>query len=267
MIAVGGAILAVVIAIAVSPIFPIGIARRAEVVARRRGRRRTVVPRRRLPRRRSSSSSGWLAANRTTRAASYAIGIGRATRGAPPPSSAPAPVSSHRSRTDSAWRSSRSGRQRIAGPIRAARRACSALLGVSAALVFASSLGHLETTPHLYGWSWNFKAPDDTFSNRCDSNDFGLTKIEWRRRRRGRRVTPRCRSTAGRRAGGDSLRYAAPSSRRLCADMRRADPRDVALGAADAARHSTRRSATGAGARVWSAPSSIASSGKLCFRK
>ena len=71
------------------------------------------------------------------------------------------------------------GRGANALPVRSALLgAVLGLVGVSAALVFASSLGHLESTPHLYGWSWNFKAPDDTFSERCDTRDFGLTRIE-----------------------------------------------------------------------------------------
>ena len=47
----------------------------------------------------------------------------------------------------------------------------------TAALVFGASLAHLDTSPHLYGWTWDFKAPDNTHTVVCNSNDYGLSKI------------------------------------------------------------------------------------------
>jgi hypothetical protein len=55
------------------------------------------------------------------------------------------------------------------------------VIGITGVLVFASSLNRLETTPRLYGWTWDFKAPDNTFTNLCQDGshpnaDFGLEK-------------------------------------------------------------------------------------------
>ena len=50
--------------------------------------------------------------------------------------------------------------------------------GITAVVVLATSLGHLASTPRLYGWTFDFEAPDDTFATRCgthaDRADFGL---------------------------------------------------------------------------------------------
>ncbi len=53
------------------------------------------------------------------------------------------------------------------------------VLGVVAVLVFASSLDHLVTTPGLYGSPWDFHAIDTKFNNDvtgCDRSDFGLAQ-------------------------------------------------------------------------------------------
>jgi hypothetical protein len=49
--------------------------------------------------------------------------------------------------------------------------------GLTAALVFGASFAHLDSSPHLYGWMWDFKAPDNTNSVTCGSNDYGLSKV------------------------------------------------------------------------------------------
>src|SRR5207249_5115384 len=51
------------------------------------------------------------------------------------------------------------------------------VVGLTAMLVFASSLGHLDSSPRLYGWTWDFKAPDNTFTNTCGARDFGLSAV------------------------------------------------------------------------------------------
>ena len=52
------------------------------------------------------------------------------------------------------------------------------VLGVTAVVVFAASLTHLAATPRLYGWTFGFKAPDDTFRNSCQtSDDVGVGKV------------------------------------------------------------------------------------------
>jgi hypothetical protein len=68
------------------------------------------------------------------------------------------------------------GRNRTAVPVRSALLgAVFGVFGITAVLVFASSLNHLVTTPRLYGWTWDFSAPD-TISNAgsCSRDDFGL---------------------------------------------------------------------------------------------
>src|SRR6478736_4892954 len=53
--------------------------------------------------------------------------------------------------------------------------------GVTAVIVLAASLGHLATTPRLYGWTFDFTAPDDTFTAHCGTDtaraDFGLHQV------------------------------------------------------------------------------------------
>ncbi|MGO9876387.1 MAG: FtsX-like permease family protein [Acidimicrobiia bacterium] len=71
------------------------------------------------------------------------------------------------------------GRGRTAVPVRSAFvGAVLGVFGVTAVFVFASSLNHLVTTPRLYGWTWNFSAPDNTSAspNSCIRSDYGLLK-------------------------------------------------------------------------------------------
>jgi len=70
------------------------------------------------------------------------------------------------------------GRGRTALPVRSASVA--AVLGVAsvtAVLVFASSLGYLVATPRLYGWTWDFKTLDFTSNTPCGAGDYGLTEV------------------------------------------------------------------------------------------
>jgi hypothetical protein len=176
LIAIAGAILAVLLATAASPIFPIGIARRAEpapgvevdaaVLLLGAACLVTFV-----------ALVGWLAAMRTTRAASYQSASARHRRRTLADVGARAGL--RPSVTNGFRMALEPGRGASALPVRSALLgAVLGVVGVSAAIVFASSLGHLEATPHLYGWSWNFKAPDDTFSGLCDARDYGLARIE-----------------------------------------------------------------------------------------
>jgi ABC-type antimicrobial peptide transport system permease subunit len=71
------------------------------------------------------------------------------------------------------------GRGRTAVPVRSAFvGAVLGVFGVAAVFVFASSLDHLVTTPRLYGWTWEFSAPDNTNTspNSCIRSDYGLLK-------------------------------------------------------------------------------------------
>jgi len=69
------------------------------------------------------------------------------------------------------------GRGSRAVPVRSAFLAGSAgVLGLTAALLFASSLGHLAATPRLYGWNWDFRTADTTSNSPCGADDYGLTR-------------------------------------------------------------------------------------------
>jgi ABC-type lipoprotein release transport system permease subunit len=58
--------------------------------------------------------------------------------------------------------------------------AVAGVAGIVAVVLLATSLGHLVSTPRLYGWTFDFKAPDDTFAITCgrrDRTDFGLHRV------------------------------------------------------------------------------------------
>jgi hypothetical protein len=70
------------------------------------------------------------------------------------------------------------GRGDGAVPVRSAYLgAVFGVVGLSAVLVLSSSLGHLDSSPRLYGWTWDFKAPDNTFTSSCGANDYGLHSV------------------------------------------------------------------------------------------
>jgi putative ABC transport system permease protein len=70
------------------------------------------------------------------------------------------------------------GNGETAVPVRSAfLGAVFGVTGIIAVLVFAASLNHVVATPRLYGWTWDFKAPDDSFSTACNRTDFGLAAI------------------------------------------------------------------------------------------
>ncbi len=70
------------------------------------------------------------------------------------------------------------GNGETAVPVRSAfLGAMFGVTGVIAVLVFAASLNHVVSTPRLYGWTWDFKAPDDSFTTPCNRSDFGLGAV------------------------------------------------------------------------------------------
>ena len=74
------------------------------------------------------------------------------------------------------------GRGTAAVPVRSAYLGVVfGVLGVTAVLIFGASLNHLDNTPRMYGWTWDFKAADTNFfaaaPNACGSNDFGLSRV------------------------------------------------------------------------------------------
>jgi ABC-type antimicrobial peptide transport system permease subunit len=69
------------------------------------------------------------------------------------------------------------GRGRTAVPVRSAVvGAVIGILGVSAVLTFAASVQHLATTPRLYGWTADYAAADNNNTGTtCGRRDYGLT--------------------------------------------------------------------------------------------
>jgi ABC-type antimicrobial peptide transport system permease subunit len=176
VIAAGGVLVATIASIALSPMFPIGIARRAEPNPGLRvdalvlgiGLASIAV---------FVALVGFLAAVRVSRSTA---GV-RVARGERP----------RRSLADLLARSGlrppaangvrmalEPGRGATAIPVRSAfLGAVFGVVGVTVVLVFASSLTHLSSSPQLYGWTWDFKAPDDTFSPGCGAKDYGLGAV------------------------------------------------------------------------------------------
>jgi FtsX-like permease family len=71
------------------------------------------------------------------------------------------------------------GRDARAVPLRSAfAGAALGVLGVTAVLVFASSLGRLADTPRLYGWTWDAKVRDIVSPTRCNANTNGLDRVK-----------------------------------------------------------------------------------------
>jgi hypothetical protein len=176
LIAGGGGLLAAVGAVAASGLFPVGLARRADpdvgvhidwvvlmlgvvavavvvvaiaLVAALRGTRRSALE--------AATDRG-----RTSRVADAAARSGMG----------PSAMNGLRMALDP-------GRGDNAVPIRSAYLgAVFGVLGITAVLVFTSSLDHLVATPRLYGLTWDFHAVDTGFNSDvrgCNHNDFGLT--------------------------------------------------------------------------------------------
>ena len=173
VVAAGGGLLAGVLAVAASPLFPFGVARRADptvglhadwtvlllgvvavvlvvlvtafVVARRATRRSTVRA----------------TASRPARASVVADRV--AAAGLAPPLASGVRMALE------------PGRGRTAVPVRTAFvGAAVGVLGVTAVLVFSANVDHLAATPGRYGAPWDFKVVDITSNTPCGAGDFGL---------------------------------------------------------------------------------------------
>jgi hypothetical protein len=172
-VGVGGAAVAVLGALAFSPLFPIGIARRAEphlgisvdwtvlafgavgllgvvfvVAGVSAFRAARWVPTRDAP----NANRLAEAVRKTSMAPTFTSGFAMALQ---------------------------RGRGRATVPVVSAIvGATLGILGVSGALLYRANLEHLVTTPRLYGWTWDFKA-NDTVSNdtSCTKQDFGLLRV------------------------------------------------------------------------------------------
>jgi hypothetical protein len=176
LIASGGALLAALGAAGASPLFPIGVARRAEpdlglhadwaVLALGIAAVAAVV-----------LAIGFLAALRTTRPSSLDVAL-RAHRRRSTVAELAARAGLAPTATNGLRMALQPGSGRTAVPVRSAfLGAASGILGVIGVLVLASSLNHLVTTPRLYGWTWDFSATDTiSNANSCSRDDFGLLK-------------------------------------------------------------------------------------------
>jgi hypothetical protein len=158
-VALGGAFLAAVGAAVASPLFPIGVARRAEPDPGLRidG---TVLALGTVAVIAGSLLLAFLAGLRTTQRHR------RAARSAPRPTTTVVAAVSRAGLTPVASTGVRMalepGRGPTAVPVRSAIfGAVFGVLGVVAVLLFASSLHHLVATPGLYGWRWDFAAVVD----------------------------------------------------------------------------------------------------------
>ena len=182
VIAAGGGLLAVLGAVAASPLLPVGVARRADpdpgfhidwivlvlgvlavttvvlliaLIAAFRNTRRSAL-----------DATSTRARRRPSRIVERAARAGMA----------PAAASGLRMALEP-------GRGRTAVPVRSAYLgAVFGVLGVVAVLVFASSLDHLVATPRLFGSTWDFQARDTNFNptptnDGCGRNAFGLTHV------------------------------------------------------------------------------------------
>ena len=176
LIALAGGIVAVGLAVAMSPLFPIGIARRAE-----------PTPGLRL--------DGLILGLGLVAVIGFVLVVGtvaalRATRH-PFRIEQPASRVARRTIADRAAEAGlrppvtsgvrlalEPGRGPSALPVRSAYfGTVFGVIGLTAAIVFGASLAHLDATPKLFGYTWDFKAPDDTFSVRCNGNDFGVSRL------------------------------------------------------------------------------------------
>jgi ABC-type antimicrobial peptide transport system permease subunit len=176
IIATGGVIVAAIVSIAFSPMFPIGITRRAEPNPGVRvdpfvlgiGLVSIAV---------FVAVVGFLAALRVSRAAPGAL-VSHAGRPRRPLAELLARSGLRPPAANGVRMALEPGRGATAVPVRSAfLGAVFGVVGVTVVLVFASSLTHLSASPHLYGWTWDFKAPDDTFNPSCGAADYGLRAV------------------------------------------------------------------------------------------
>jgi ABC-type lipoprotein release transport system permease subunit len=176
LIAGGGVLLATLGAVAASPLFPVGIARRADLDP---GVHLDVLVL-------ALGAVGvaafvllvaFLAAVRATRPASLERARSARRRG-PSIVEIAGGMGLRPPATNGLRMALQPGNGETAVPVRSAfLGSVLGVAGVVAVLVFAASLNHIVTTPRLYGWTWDFKVPDNTFTTPCDRTDFGLSAV------------------------------------------------------------------------------------------
>jgi ABC-type antimicrobial peptide transport system permease subunit len=179
VIAAGGGLLAAIGAVALSPLFPVGVARQADPslgfhvdwVVVGPGIVGVVVV---------VSAIAFVASYRST--ARSALGLSSNARQRPSTivdtaarAAAPPPV------TSGLRMALEPGRGRTAVPVRSALLGVIVgVLGVAAVLVFATNLDQLVATPARYGWEWTFRAAvtnNSSSAQQCNSSVTSLTKV------------------------------------------------------------------------------------------
>jgi ABC-type antimicrobial peptide transport system permease subunit len=180
LIAAGGGLLAVLGAVAASPLFPVGVARRADpdpgfhldwvVLALGVVAVATAV-----------LVIALVAALRNTRQSALDAMSGARRRPSKVVETA-ARAGMAATTTNGLRMALEPGRGRTAVPVRSAYLgAVFGVLGVTAVLVFAASLDHLVATPRLFGSTWDFQARDTNFNptstdDGCGRGAFGLAR-------------------------------------------------------------------------------------------
>ncbi len=175
VIAIGGTLLAVAGAIAASPLLPFGVARRADPDPGLHADWQVLT-------------LGALAVVAAVLAIALVAAL-RSTRIAAPDHRGRQPALGTRlagaltgtglspAATTGLHMATEPGRGDQAVPLRsAAFGAAFGVFGLSALMVFAASLGHLSSTPRLYGWTFDFKA-ETTDIQHCDSTDLGISRL------------------------------------------------------------------------------------------
>jgi len=171
---VGGACLAALGAVAASPVFPLGVARRADpsvgvhtdwvVLALGIAALAAIV-----------ASIAWIAALRATR--SVRAGFDTLAKGSSVVRVAFAMGLSPPA-TSGMRLALEPGHGGSSVPVRSAFfGAILGVLGVAAVLVFAANLDHLAEGPRLYGATWGFAVDDTTANTPCGAGDFGLHAV------------------------------------------------------------------------------------------
>ena len=175
LVAGGGALLAVLGAVVASPLFPLGVARRADpdvgvhadwlVLTLGVFAIAVVVV-----------TIASLAALRATHRSSLDV-VPRAPGRRSTIVELAARAGMRPSATNGLRMAIQPGRGDTAVPIRSAfLGAAFGVLGVTLVLVFASSLNHLVETPRLYGATWDFKLADANAGSGCGRGDYGITR-------------------------------------------------------------------------------------------
>ena len=173
VVAAGGALLAGVLAVAASPLFPFGVARRADPTVGLHADWTVLllgivgvvlvvlVTAFVVARRATRWSAGRASESRPMRTSLVADRV--AAAGLAPPVASGVRMALE------------PGRGRTAVPVRTAFVGASlGILGVTAVLVFSANVDHLAATPGRYGAPWDFKVVDITSNTPCGAGDFGL---------------------------------------------------------------------------------------------